>query len=287
MKAWFVDGRGRQVPERSSLAKSEEEFREEFVETVVQSALPVIQGYSIPDELDQEQACRYHANYLRYFSFFAWKFPSWLGDVAVRCPFQDVRRTVIEDLVDEEVADVDAGGRCHIDVLYDEAEACGMSRHEITSTTASPVLKTCIHAFENIARSLSWQASFAGISALEIIQSEPATKLRAELLAELVADEDLARIRAGRRLPERTGLSNEQLVFQTLHEYKDKFHGGGELALIVKYAATKEIQEEMLWAAETCVQIYTVMREEIDRLAYEAVGVEPVKRTIFVKPIPA
>jgi pyrroloquinoline quinone (PQQ) biosynthesis protein C len=262
---------------------SEEEFQDRLVDTVVRTRLNMDAGYAFPEELDEVQGRLYHATFLKHFSFFAWKFPSWLMEVASRCPYQDVRRTVIEDCVDEEVADPDAGGRCHIDVLYEEAEACGISREEIAATQATPIVLACVHALENFSRTLGWETSFAALAALEIGSSEPAVKLRNKLLSESLTPEQIARGRSGREsksLSERTGLPEEKLVFAAIHAYKDQFHGGGELKLLVKYGTNREIQESMLWAAKAGLEVFCVMREEIDRIARAAVGLQPGERVL-------
>ena len=277
--AWPVDGRGRGLVPRGVGAMSEQEFHDRFVETVVHTAIPLLEGLGFPEGLDETQARLFHATYLQHFSFFAWKFPSWLMSIASQCPHQDIRRGIIEDCVDEEVSDVDAGGRCHIDVLYDEAEACGMMRDVIAATEPTPIVLACIHAFENLSRTLGWEASYAAISALEIMQSEPAVKLRNKMMADKVAAGGVIVKRRGRdaeSLGELTGLPAEQMVFAALHAYKDQFHGGGELAMLVKYGATREVQDKMLWAAKAGAQVYAVMRQEIDRVARAAVGLAPL-----------
>lgn len=282
--AWPVDGRGRQAPERSVDAMSEQEFHDRYIETVVQAAVPLFIGVAPPTGVTQAEARLHQATYLKYFSFFAWKFPSWLAAISDRCPFSDVRKTIIEDLVDEEVGDMEAGGRCHIDILYEEAEACGITRAEIAATEATPAIVTCVHAFENLARTLSWQGSFSAIGSLEILQSEPAVQRRNELIPQIATPESLDANRVaniGNSLPERTGLSAEQLVFQSHHAYKDQFHGGGELALILKYGNTKAVQEEMLWAAKASVGVYCIMRAEIERLSFAAIGREVQPRFVL------
>jgi pyrroloquinoline quinone (PQQ) biosynthesis protein C len=250
---------------------SAQEFEDRFVEAVVRARLDMDAGYAFPDELDQSQGRLYHATFLKHFSFFAWKFPSWLLAVASQCPYQDVRRTIIGDSVDEEVADPDAGGRCHVDVLYEEAEACGISRAEIAGTQPTPIVLACVHALENFSRTLGWETGFAALAALEIGSTEQAVTLRKKLLSEAQLARGLSG-RDSRSLSERTGLPPEQLAFAALHAYKDQFHGGGELALIVKYGTTNAVQESMLWAAKAGLDVFCTMRAEIDRLAREAVG---------------
>lgn len=275
--AWAVDGRGRQAPERQADAMSEQEFQDRIIEAVTIPSLHMFAGYAFPD-VDQATGRLYHATFMKYFSFFAWKFPSWLMSIASRCPHMEVRREIIEDCVDEEVGDQEAGGRCHVDILYEEAEACGMSRAEIAAAKPSPTLLACIHALENLSNTLSWQASLAAVQGLEMLSTTPSAELRKKLLeAELSADQ-ITRGRSSRdadALAERTGVPADQLVFASHHEYKDQFHGGSGLALMQKYGTSRSLQEEMLWAAGAGVEIFCVMREEIDRLARAAIGLPP------------
>ena len=274
--AWPIDGRSRTAPERSKAAGtlSEQDFEDRLIETVVRARLNMDAGYAFPDGLDQAQGRLYHATFLAHFSFFAWKFPSWLMSLASRCPYQDVRREMIKDCVDEEVADPDADGLCHIDLLYEEVEACGIPRAEVAALEPTPIVLACVHALENFATSLSWQGSFAAMAALEIGSTKPAVELRRKLLTE----EQLAAIgsvRDAASLTERTGVPAEQFRFGAHHAYKDQFHGGGELALLRKYATTVEIQQEMLWAAKASMDTFCVMRHSMDTMARAAVGLPP------------
>jgi pyrroloquinoline quinone (PQQ) biosynthesis protein C len=182
-----------------------------------------------------------------------------------------VRKEIIKDCYDEEVGDPDAGGRCHIDLLYDEAEECGISREEIVKAEPTPVILSCIHAWDNMTRTLGWFPGFAAISALEITQSEPAAKAR-ERLVGVEASKRFAQDLGGITFHERLGLPEGSLRFLALHSYKDRFHGGGELAMIVKYAYTRQLQKEALWAAHASIQLMTVHAKEIRRLCDEAVG---------------
>jgi pyrroloquinoline quinone (PQQ) biosynthesis protein C len=264
------DGRDRRTPEWTS-DSSPEEFQDRLVETVVTTAMASMnRPGSIPEHYDRAQARLFHATSLKYFSYFAWRFPSWLLEIASRCPYQDVRRELIEDCVDEEVGDEDAGGRCHVDVLYEEAEACGISRDEIAATPPPRMIQTCVLALDDLARTLSWQASFAAIAALEIINSKPAVEMRMSLMSE--EEQAAAAAAISSSLPERLGIPGEDLLFNALHAYKDQFHGGGELELLVKYGTDARTQSEMLWAANAAVQTFGIMYTEIQRLAAEAVG---------------
>lgn len=262
------DGRNRLAPEWVS-GDTPEVFESRLIETAVDTMMQSFPKMGIPEEYSMEQARLFHATHLAAFSYFAWRFPSWLLEIASRCPYQDVRREIIEDCVDEEVGDDDAGGRCHVDVLYEEAEACGLSRDEIAATEPTPLLQTCILAFDDLARTLPWEVSYAGIGALEIISSKPAVEYRKSIMTE---EQRAASAEAmTESLPDRIGVHSDDLLFAALHQYKDQFHGGAELALLVKYATDSRIQGEMLWAAKTSIQVMGLMIGECNRLAKAAV----------------
>ena len=94
------DGRSRLAPEWVS-GDSPDKFEQRLVETVVTTALASMKGtFVIPAEYTQEQARLYHATSLMHFSHFAWRFPSWLLEIAARCPYQEVRREIIDDCSD-------------------------------------------------------------------------------------------------------------------------------------------------------------------------------------------
>jgi len=130
------------------------------------------------------------------------------------------------------------------------------------------LIQTCVLALDDLSRTLSWQASFASIAALEIINSKPAVEMRMSLMSE--ADKAAAEAAISTSLPDRLGIPGEDMLFNALHAYKDQFHGGGELELLVKYGSDALIQDEMLWGAKTAIEIFGIMYTEIQRLATEA-----------------
>jgi pyrroloquinoline quinone (PQQ) biosynthesis protein C len=266
------DGRPRPTSiERDPSAASPEEFETAFCEALVGALMGTGIKSGPPAGLSHAEARLWHGTYLKYMSFFAWKFPSWLMSVASLCPYQDVRAEIIKDCVDEEVGDVDADGSCHIDVLYEEAAVCGISREDILSTEPTPPMIASIMAWENMTRTLGWVPGFAAIAGLEIVNSEPAIKVR-ERLSSAAAVEQMAQDMGGQAFNEKLGLEQSQLKFLALHSYKDRFHGGGELRLLVKYANTRALQEEAIWAATTSAKIFGVHGVEVRRLAGLAVG---------------
>lgn len=265
------DGRSRPTPVYEPGALSPEEFETAFCEALVRTMIEQGLSSAIPPELDPAGARRYHGTYLKYMSFFAWKFPSWLMSVASMCPYSDVRKEIIKDCVDEEVGDVDADGMCHIDLLYDEAELCGISREEIFATEPPPAILSAIHAWENMTRTLGWLPAYAAIAGLEIVMSEPALKVRERIIGK-EAIEKAQQDMGGVTFHQRLGMPEGSLKFFALHSYKDRFHGGGELAMLVKYAHTRALQEEAIWAVRNSMRIYAMHAHEVRRLAAEAAG---------------
>jgi len=265
------DGRSRPTPVYEPGTLSPEAFETEFCDALMRQALSGGAQGGVPAGLTPEAARRYHGTFLKYLSFFAWKFPSWLMSIASLCPYQDVRREIIKDCVDEEVGDPDADGRCHIDLLYEEAEECGISRQEILETEPTPPILASIHAWENLTRTLGWLPGFAAIGGLEILQSEPAVRARQRLTGTEAAQQ-YSKDLGGSSFHEKLGLPDGSLKFLALHSYKDQFHGGGELAMIVKYANTRQLQEECIWAVRTSQKIGSLHFGEIGRLAAQAAG---------------
>ncbi len=266
------DGRSRPTPIYEEGALPAAAFEVELVEALVRAQLELTPGPGMPDGIAPETARRYHGTYLKYMSFFAWTFPSWLMSVASICPYQDVRAEIIKDCWDEEVGDPDADGRCHIDLLYDEAEECGISRSEIYSTEPTPGILACINAWDNMTRTLGWLPGYAAIAGLEITQSEPAVKTRERLTGSKAA-EQFAKDLGGSTFHEKLGVPDGSLKFFSLHSYKDRFHGGGELAMIVKYAHTRHLQNEAVWAVRASQKVMSVHAHEVRRLAREAAGI--------------
>jgi pyrroloquinoline quinone (PQQ) biosynthesis protein C len=249
-----------------------EEFEERFCDALMGAWLQMPR-VGPPPHATPEQARVYHATWMKNFSFFAWNFPSWLMNAATRCPYQDVRVAVIGDCVDEEVGDSEADDLSHIELLYREVEALGMPREEVFAAEPTGPILTALHAFDNLSRTLTWLGSFAAVAALEIAQSQRGLKAR-EQMTTSKETEAYQESFGGRAFHEQLGLPAESLVFLAHHGYKDMAHGGGELALIAKYAYTKELQNEAIWAAKASAKVLGVMHTEMVKLAHQAAGLE-------------
>ena len=107
---------------------------DEYEARFLQAQADAVRAYPnhppIPDEVlnDPDKARRYFGVWQMNHSFFAKMFPSYLMNIAARCPYQDVRREILHDCWDEEVTDPDADGMCHIEVLYYDSKQLGITR---------------------------------------------------------------------------------------------------------------------------------------------------------------
>ena len=159
-------------PETGGPAFSPEEYEGRFL----QAQADVVRTYTkhppIPDEVlnDREKARRYFGVWQMNHSFFAKMFPSYLMNIAAKCPYQDVRREILHDCWDEEVSDPDADGMCHIEVLYYDSLQLGITREEAEAFEPTPIFMACMHALDNLSRTLTWQGGYAAIGGLESIR---------------------------------------------------------------------------------------------------------------------
>ena len=255
--------------ERSTNALSPEEYEHRFLQAVADSFRAFRNDHlPLPEEVlkDTRTARRFFGIERMLHSFFAKMFPSYLMNVAAKCPYQEVRQEILRDCWDEEVSDPDAQGMCHIEVLHRDTELLGVSREESENFEPTPVLMACTHALDNLSRVLPWEGGYAAIAGLE-------TARVAVRKGYLCPDEDVVTARvAGRTLEELCALPKGSLMSGPLHARKDLVHGGGALKILRKYAATREIQELTFWAVKTARSMRVITNREQRRLALAAIG---------------
>ncbi|HLY65787.1 MAG TPA: hypothetical protein VKU60_09660 [Chloroflexota bacterium] len=248
-------------------ALSPDDYEHRFLETIADAVRSLQAPQAIvPDDLlnDPQRLMRYFGVEAVTHSFFAKMFPSYLMNVAAKCPFQDVRREIIEDCYCEEVNDPDAGDISHIDVLYRDGETLGISREEAEGMQPSLVMMLCMHTLDNLSKILPWQAGYATTGGLEAIQI--AIKRGYLTREEFSGRYPPAEIERLCQLPDGS-LRNLRL-----HAMKDQQHGSGVLTILRKYATNREIQEMTFWAVKLARQIRVLTWREQRRLARAAVG---------------
>src|SRR6266545_4017959 len=123
-------------------ALSPEEYEHSFLQAVADSFRAFRSDLVLPQEVlnNTTVARRFFGTERMLHSFFAKMFPSYLMNVAAKCPYHEVRQEILRDCWDEEVSDPDAEGMCHIEVLHRDAEALGVSRDEVENFEPTPVL---------------------------------------------------------------------------------------------------------------------------------------------------
>ena len=157
-------------PERSPDALPPEEYEDKFLQAIAESFRAFRSDHTpVPEVVlkDPKVARRFYGIERMLHSIFAKMFPSYLMNVAASCPYQDVRQEILKDCWDEEVADPDAQGMAHIEVLYRDVEVLGISREEVENFQPTPVLMACMHALDNLTRTLPWQGGYASMGGLE------------------------------------------------------------------------------------------------------------------------
>jgi hypothetical protein len=155
--------------ERSADALSPEEYEDRFLQAIAESFRAFRSDHiRLPEAVlnDTKIARRFFGIERMLHSVFAKLFPSYLMNVAASCPYQDVRQEILKDCWDEEVADPDAQGMSHIEVLYQDVHVLGIPQEEVENFEPTPVLMACMHALDNLTRTLPWQGGYAAMGGL-------------------------------------------------------------------------------------------------------------------------
>ena len=128
--------------ERSPDALSPEEYEQKFLEAIAESfrafVTATMSRYPRVVLKDTKVARRFLGSRGCSTPFLRKFFPSYLMNVAASCPYQDVRQEILKDCWDEEVADPDAQGMSHIEVLYGDVAVMGISQEEVENFEPTP-----------------------------------------------------------------------------------------------------------------------------------------------------
>src|ERR671935_1080213 len=82
----------------------------------------------VKGELSRAQLGAWAAQHYQYVS----QFPRWCAAIYAECAYADARDFLLENIVEEEA------GTKHVDLLIRFAEACGVSRSTVETTTQLP-----------------------------------------------------------------------------------------------------------------------------------------------------
>ncbi len=170
------------------------------------------------------------------------------GAIYANCPDRQVRRLLVENLIDEET-DLRCGSDSHAALCLRFAKALGATDEEVAQSSMIP----------EVADYVGWVIEFCksspfivGLAALSLAgESQVPEAMRA----------------AVRGLKEHYGLSEEEVEFFSVHIGGDEEHGGVAERLVGQYATTDELQAQVREAVATFCDKWWRMQDGYYRVA--------------------
>lgn len=145
----------------------------------------------------------------------------WIGQIYVTCPHESVRTALVKNLA-EECLGTFTGTKAHPELLLEFGEAIGLDSEATRTAEQLPVGRRLTEYFEFMSNCRPW---FVPLSAIGIG------------LESFVPD-TFTRLVAG--FKSNYGITDEQLVFWTMHILADQEHGDEGIELVSEYAITGE-----------------------------------------------
>ena len=150
----------------------------------------------------------------------------WIGAIYVRCPHEDVRTALVKNLA-EECTGYQTETGAHPELLLQFGEALGMDIDPVRVAEQMAEGRRLTDYFEFMGLCREW---FVPLSAIGIG------------LESFVPD-TFRRIVAA--LKKNYGLTDEQLIFWTMHIMADEEHGDEGIEMVSKYAITAEARKDV------------------------------------------
>lgn len=150
----------------------------------------------------------------------------WIGAIYVRCPHEEVRTTLVKNLAEEctgSYTDTDA----HPTLLLEFAKALGSDTDQIVQAEQLPEGRRVTDYFEFMGLCREW---FVPLSAIGIG-------------LESFVPETFTRVVAAMR--ENYDMTDEQLIFWTMHIIADDEHGDEGIELVSEYALTPDARKQV------------------------------------------
>jgi pyrroloquinoline-quinone synthase len=174
------------------------------------------------------------------------QFPRWCAAIYAECPYADARDFLLENIIEEE------SGTKHVDLLIRFAEACGVSRSTVESTTQLPTTRALT----------AWCYETA---------HRPFTEAAAGLLVGLESQVPGIYKRNLPPLKTHYGFTDHEVEFFAIHIEADEVHGERGYEIVEQYATTAEEREraaeavrqatEMRWQYMTGLHRAYVLKE--------------------------
>jgi len=177
-------------------------------------------------ELTPETIKEYASQYFKHVS----SFPRYLSAIHSNCDDIQVRQTLLENLVDEELGDEN-----HPELWIRFAEGMGNTRDQIANTIPMKETKDLVDTFNKLSKSDQYHVGLAALYCYESMQPE---------ISETKKD----------GLQNHYGITDENaLKFFTVHMHVDKWHREVIRKLLVELSHTKQKQQEILDAVSSAL----------------------------------
>jgi len=166
-----------------------------------------------------------------------------------KCPIPELRRALIENMVEEEGEDIFGGKHpSHAELWIRFGEATGIPRDEMQSYEPLPGVKAALEMYVHLVQQSSWAVA---IGTGLVFEGEGPKRM---------GEERQALEKHYQWIP------SEGLEFFRAHEYHDEGHGNFIVDVIKNHIMEKHLQDEMRVAVETRVDTMWLQSESI----YEA-----------------
>ena len=150
----------------------------------------------------------------------------WIGAIYVRCPHEDVRTALVKNLA-EECTGYQSGTAAHPDLLLQFGEALGMDADVIRCGEQMTEGRRLTEYFEFMGLCREWYVPLSAIG----------------IGLESFVPDTFRRVVAA--MKKNYGLTDEQLVFWTMHILADEEHGDEGIELVSTYALTGEARKQV------------------------------------------
>jgi pyrroloquinoline-quinone synthase len=162
----------------------------------------------------------------------------WIGQIFVTCPHEDVRATLAKNLAEECLGNV-TNTKAHPELMLDFGAAIGLDVEAARKAEQLVVGRRVTEYFEFMSNCRPW---FVPLSAIGIG------------LESFVPD-TFTRVVAA--LKKNYGISDDKLIFWTMHIMADQEHGDEGIEMVSKYAVTPRARKQVFDATvETSVLYY-------------------------------
>ena len=164
----------------------------------------------------------------------------WIGEIYVKCPYEDVRAALVKNLAEEALGTWFAG-KSHPDLLLDFAEAIGADTEHIRNAEQVPTSRLVTDYFEFMATRRPWFVALAAVGiGLESFVPEAFTRMVAAF-------------------KDQYGLTDDQIKFWSVHIIADEEHGDEGIEIVENYAKTPEDRKVVFDCTMETARLYRDM----------------------------